>query len=274
MPPPPTLSFVRTRDGVRIAVEETGTRGKPPIVFVHGYAQSRAVWRPTLTGSLAQRLHLLAFDLRGHGDSELPAPELLSIDRLAADLAAVLDSCGGLSPIVVASSYGGVVVGEYLRSGGRAISALLLVAASNAIGRSARPLFGPVMLDHSRALLSSDSTTYEAGARAFLAGCTAAPLSPEHVDDSVAEMLRVPVSVRSALLSRDQDYSAELAASDLPIVTLHGRRDAVVLPAMSERVLALIPSARAIWLDDIGHLPWLEAPRAFESAVLSLADRR
>lgn len=266
-------SFVRTRDGLRLAVEEAGCRSAPTVVFVHGYAQSRTIWRRALLGPLASRLHLISFDLRGHGDSEAPATNHASTEWLGVDLEAVIDSLGGPPPIVAPWSYGGVAVGEYLRRGGRRLSGLFLVAASNAIGRSARPLFGPVMLDHSRALLSADAATYMAGARAFLARCAATPLPSEAADDALAEMLRVSAPVRSALLSRDQDYAQDLAACGLPIATLHGRRDPVVLPAMSERILALVPAARSTWLDDVGHLPWLEAPQAFESELLSFASR-
>ena len=270
---PTRTSFVRTRDGLQLAVEEAGRRGAPTVIFVHGYAQSRTIWRRALLGPLASRLHLLSFDLRGHGDSEAPATNHASTEWLGVDLEAVIDSLGGTAPIVAPWSYGGVAVGEYLRRGGRRMSGLFLVAASNAIGRAARPLFGPVMLDHSRALLSADAATYMTGARAFLASCTAAPIPSELADDALAEMLRVSAPVRSALLSRDQDYANDLASCGIPITTLHGRRDPVVLPAMSERIAALVPSARSIWLDDVGHLPWLEAPQAFESELLSFATR-
>ena len=266
-------SFVHAKDGLRLAVDEAGERGKPAVVFVHGYAQSRASWRQVLSGPLAEELHLIAYDLRGHGDSETPPVERCTVEQLGADLAAVIESLGGATPIVAPWSYGGVSVGEYLRQGGRQLSGLWLLAASNAIGRSARPLFGSAMNNHARALLSADPATYEAGARAFLTETTSAALSPEVIEDSLAEMLRVPAHVRSALLSKDQDYLEELATCGLPISILHGRGDLVVLPAMSERVIARVPEARGVWLDDVGHLPWLEAPQVFAAELRALVKR-
>jgi pimeloyl-ACP methyl ester carboxylesterase len=37
---------------------------------------------------------------------------------------------------------------------------------------------------------------------------------------------------------------------------------------MMERTAARIPGARYVCLPDVGHLPNLEAPRAFDAAVL------
>lgn len=263
----PRTSSVAARDGVEISVEEAGPRGAPAVVFVHGYAQSKAMWAPVLASELAADLHLISFDLRGHGRSQVPPAERSAMEWLGADLAAVLEVLGGQPALVAPSSYGGVVVGEYLRAGGRQLAGAFLIAASHQIGRAARPLFGPVMLGQSRALLSADAAVYEAGARQFVAGCTAAPLPHAQFEALVAEMLRVPQPVRSALLSRDEDYLEDLAGAGLPVASLHGLGDQVVLPAMSERVAARLPSAQATWLPEVGHLPWLEAPAAFAAAL-------
>lgn len=265
-------SSVMASDGVKISVEEAGEPGLPAVVLVHGYAQSKAIWRPLLTGPLAERLHLISFDLRGHGESEVPAAERATMEWLGADLAAVIDALGGARPVVAPSSYGGVVLGEYVRGGGDRLRGMFLIAASHAIGRQARPLFGPVMLDHSRALLSADDAVYARGARQFLTGCTAAPLAEELMEELVREMLRVPQPVRSAMLSRDEDYLLDLARCGAPVAVLHGRRDAVVLPAMSERVQARLVGVQATWLDEVGHLPWLEAPEQLAAALLAFVS--
>lgn len=269
---PLRTSSVMAKDGVKISVEEAGEPGRPAVVLVHGYAQSKAIWRPLLAGPLAARLHLISFDLRGHGASEVPPAERATMEWLGADLAAVIDLLGGARPVVAPSSYGGVVLGEYVRGGGDRLRGLFLISASHAIGRQARPLFGPVMLDHSRALLSADDEVYARGARQFLAGCTAAPLAEALMEEAVREMLRVPQPVRSAMLSRDEDYLLDLAQSGAPVAVLHGRRDAVVLPAMSERVVARIAGVQATWLDEVGHLPWLEAPEQLAAALLAFID--
>lgn len=259
---------VRSRDGLRLAVEQAGAAGGPAVVFVHGFAQSRRVWRSVMQGPLASECRLVAFDLRGHGDSDAPPPDRAAGKWLGADLAAVAHSVGP-APIVVAWSYGAAAVGEYLRAGGRP-GGVLLVGAAVQIGWSARELLGPTMLDHARGLASDDAGLYEAAARSFLRGCTARPLARDAFERMATEMLRVPAAVRAALLRRDDDYRADLARCRAPMATLHGRLDSVVLPAMSDRIATLAPGER---LERVGHVPWLEDAPAFEAAVRAIATR-
>jgi pimeloyl-ACP methyl ester carboxylesterase len=246
------------------------------VVFLHGIAQSRAAFRPVLTGPLADDLHLVAVDLRGHGSSDKPVGDnrYAEGNRLGDDLHELLTHLGLVRPIVVAWSYGGVVVGEYLRlHGGDALGGVLLVAASVVMGRPARALFGPTMLDHGRALMSEDTAVYEAGARAFVEGSVASAAAARHATPSeafVADMLLVPPHVRRAYLARSEDFSAELARCSAPLATLHGAEDTVVLPAMSEHVARTVPASTHTLLPGVGHMPFLEAPEAFIAAVRGL----
>ena len=260
--------MIRSADGTGIAVESTGT-GIRTIVFVHGLAQSRQIWREVLDGPLARDHRLVAYDMRGHGDSEEPPAARAAGEHLGADLEAVIASLGDARPLVVGWSYGGVAIGEYLRRGGTRISGILLSAAAMQMGRAAKDLFGPTMMNNARALMTEEGAAYEAVGRAFLDGCAAKAIAPSIVERSVAEMLRVSRPVRKALLAREADYRPELAAAAVPIATLHGTVDSVVLPSMSEHV----PNAHHTRLEGIGHLPWLEAPSAFEAALRELAAR-
>ena len=58
--------------GVRLHVEETGNRGGPAVLFIHGYSQCRLAWRRQMDSDLAADLRLVALDNRGHGLSEKP----------------------------------------------------------------------------------------------------------------------------------------------------------------------------------------------------------
>ncbi|MCP3098676.1 alpha/beta hydrolase [Myxococcus sp. K15C18031901] len=264
--------FVEGSEGVRLAVSESGpASGAPSVLFVHGFAQSRHSWEPVLTGPLSERHRLVAVDLRGHGDSDKPEGEAPYVDgaRFAGDLEAVIQGLGLVRPVVVAWSYGGIVVGDYLRHrGDAALGGLFFVAASLQSGKPARALFGPGMMSNARGLLSEDPETYAATARVFVESCAARPLEPSRVDAAVRAMLRVPLNVRRALLSRAEDYSAELGRCVRPVATLHGELDQVVLPAMSsEGVLARARAGQGTWLPGVGHLPFVEATARFEAAL-------
>lgn len=256
-----------------LSVLDTGPRDARPIVFVHGIAQSKQVFHRVLAGPLAQRRRLIAFDLRGHGDSDTPEdPTALLRPALAHDLAGVLTGLGLERPIVAAWSFGGVVVGEYLRRFGDAeLGGLVYLAGSVRTGRDAADLFGPGMMAHARALLSDDPEVYAAAARGFVADATAAPLPAADRDAAVAEMLRVPARVRRPLLAGGEDYSTDLAATQVPIATIHGELDPVVRTAMSDLVAWARPDVSVWRIRGAGHLPWLEAPDEFDAALAAIA---
>ena len=271
-----STTLVRSIGDVNIAVEEVGPRAAPTIVFLHGFAQSRHSWRALLEGPLAEDHRLIALDLRGHGDSDKPSEQeaYTQEDRLGQDLHAVLEALAVERPTLVAWSYGGVVVGEYLRRrGSDRLAGIMLSAAAVCVGKTAKDFFGPGMLSHARALLSDDSAQYEAGARAFVRACATAPLHETFVENAITQMMRVPVHVRRAYLSRSEDFSPEIAKCQAPIVTLYGSADEVVLPAMSEHIGRLVPKSLSVRLEEVGHVPWLEAPGPFVRAVRELVSR-
>jgi pimeloyl-ACP methyl ester carboxylesterase len=83
---------------VRLAVYVSGPRDAPPIVLVHGYPDSAAVWEP-VRAQLDARYRVISYDVRGAGASDAPESRAAyRLERLAADLAAVADATCGARP--------------------------------------------------------------------------------------------------------------------------------------------------------------------------------
>ncbi|MFG1680996.1 SDR family oxidoreductase [Nonomuraea sp. NPDC049269] len=81
-------------DDVRLAVFEEGDPGDPTILLVHGYPDTHRVW-DEVAELLRDRFHVVRYDVRGAGSSTAPRHTRDYVfDRLAADLAAVLDAIG------------------------------------------------------------------------------------------------------------------------------------------------------------------------------------
>ncbi len=62
--------WVRT-GGVELCVAELGDPERPAVVLVHGYPDSKEVWS-RVAPRLAERFHVVAYDVRGHGRSTAP----------------------------------------------------------------------------------------------------------------------------------------------------------------------------------------------------------
>ncbi|MGH7265665.1 MAG: alpha/beta fold hydrolase [Candidatus Rokuibacteriota bacterium] len=90
-------------EGVALAVREWQGRG-PPLVCVHGLTANHTCWA-ALADVLAPEFRVVAYDLRGRGDSDKP-PAGYSLEQHSRDLAALLDHIGLRRAIVVGHSLG------------------------------------------------------------------------------------------------------------------------------------------------------------------------
>ena len=59
----------------------------------------------------------------------------------------------------------------------------------------------------------------------------------------------------------------------MPVLCLAGEKDPTVPAPVMERMAARIPDARYVCLPGVGHLPNLEAPAAFDAAVLGFLQQ-
>ncbi len=62
-----------TSGEVELSVVEYGDPARPPVVLVHGYPDSKEVWS-LVADRLADRFHVVLYDVRGHGASSAPSP--------------------------------------------------------------------------------------------------------------------------------------------------------------------------------------------------------
>src|SRR5258708_24198197 len=93
------------RDSVRIYYKEHG-RG-PAVLLSHGYSASARMWQGQFE-ALADRYHLIGWDMRGHDRSDSPDdPALYSHELTVADMGAVLDACNVDRAVIAGLSLGG-----------------------------------------------------------------------------------------------------------------------------------------------------------------------
>lgn len=99
-------------NGVRLHARVGGRPDAPPLLLVHGFPQTHAMWH-RVAQVLAPRFRLVLPDLRGYGDSEAPAGAAdhanYSKRTLAADLAALMQQLGHAGYFVAGHDRGGRV---------------------------------------------------------------------------------------------------------------------------------------------------------------------
>ena len=100
---------VVSADGTRIAVFEAGDPAAATVVLVHGYPDTHAVW-DDVVARLADRYHVVAYDVRGAGASAHPRQAAAyDLDRLVDDFLAVADAVSPDRPVhLVGHDWGSV----------------------------------------------------------------------------------------------------------------------------------------------------------------------
>ncbi|WP_018684811.1 alpha/beta fold hydrolase [Actinokineospora enzanensis] len=253
-----------------------GDPARPPIVLVHGWAQSGGCWAAQFDDpELCRAHHLIAFDLRGHGDSDIPADGYGDAAVWADDLAAVL-AFAGAPAVVVGWSYGGLVITDYLRAHGDAgLAGLVLVGALTEIGRD-RPgaRIGPAMRAALPAALSEDPAVAVPAVVSLTTAMAAEPLPGPVVQRWAGTVLGVPPHVRRALFRRDASSAEVLAGISVPTAVVHGTADAVVDSSAAEYALGKIPGATARWFPGVGHVPFAERVDEFNGVLRESAEVR
>ncbi|MEV7071694.1 SDR family oxidoreductase [Streptomyces sp. NPDC093990] len=117
---------VRT-GGVELSVAELGDPGRPTVILVHGYPDSKEVWSE-VAPRLADRFHVVLYDVRGHGRSTAPRPLRggFTLEKLTDDFLAVADAVSPDRPVhLVGHDWGSVQSWEFVtvrRTEGRVAS--------------------------------------------------------------------------------------------------------------------------------------------------------
>lgn len=101
--------------GIDLCVAELGDPAEPTVVLVHGYPDSKEVWSE-VAGRLADRFHVVLYDVRGHGRSTTPKPLRggFTLEKLTDDFLAVVDAVSPDAPVhLVGHDWGSVQAWEF-----------------------------------------------------------------------------------------------------------------------------------------------------------------
>jgi non-heme chloroperoxidase len=96
----PTNYTVTSKDGVKLAVQESGNPDGAPIILVHGLLGSRLNWDAHVRSPELLPYRIITCDLRGHGLSDKPSGAKPYHDggRWGDDLAAVIKGSHARKP--------------------------------------------------------------------------------------------------------------------------------------------------------------------------------
>jgi len=236
-------------DGTQIAFSEWGYPQGPPVVLIHGWLFSRAAFERQVQGELAERCRVVAYDLRGHGESGKPEKLAAYADGnlWAADLDCVLQAVGVERPVLAGWSLGGRVAVHYVFArGAGSVSGLNVIAAR--------------VLQPPGAVIKSSGPEMAVGR--FVRACMNQQLSPEEERPFVEAALAVPLVARQGASSWHIDYGSFFDEISLPVLVTHGDSDSLTPLQAADNIARRLRGKLSVY-PNCGHMPFWEDPQRF-----------
>lgn len=238
-----------------------------PALLLHGIGGRAALWAQSVA-ALAPR-EVIAMDMPGYDGTR---PALGSFRELADAAVALLDAKGIGQADVVGHSLGGMIALEMALRHPERVRRLVIVASSPAFG-SRDPAFREAFLVARQKPL--DEGLGMAGVAAALvpsmlgpaADATAAPAAIAAMGSVDEAAYRTTLATLTGF-----DRRADLPRVTQPALLIAGEADQTAPPRGMARMAEAMPDARLLVIPGVGHLLPLEAPDAFNGALLEALE--
>jgi 3-oxoadipate enol-lactonase len=255
------MAFLQTGDFVQYYRAE-GATGKPALLFANSLGSDLRIW-DDVAGRLAERYHVIRYDLRGHGLSEAPAQPYSAAD-LAGDVVAILDRLNIQQAIVCGVSVGGLIAQAVALNFPARVRALVLsdTGAKIATAEAWQQRIDKVRAD------GVDSLVQMTMERWFSAGFRAR--CPADVR-GYSLMLRQSAAagyIGTCAALRDTDFRSVVAQIRQPALVLCGAEDIATPPELGRELAGSIPGAQFSLIEKAAHLPGVEQPNAVAERMM------
>jgi pimeloyl-ACP methyl ester carboxylesterase len=282
---------VTTADGTRLHVTDYKPAApEHTVVLLHGLCLDKDTWAIQI-GQLIRRwgdrVRIIAYDQRGHGDSDSAPMHTYRIDQLADDLAQLLTALRVRGPVTIAGhSMGGMTALAYLArpAAARPVDPHAVILVATAAGRLAERGLGRLLANPAVGVLytlvqRAPHAAVDKAVRA-LAGPLCRVLTRLGYggngagDDALVAVsagainatgLATKVGFLPSLQTYDQYRTLGSITAQTTIIS--GGTDKLTPPAHARDMAAGIPNATLVYQPDAGHMLLHETPQLVTDAI-------
>jgi pimeloyl-ACP methyl ester carboxylesterase len=246
-----------------------------PVVFVHGLGGQWQNFIENIPRVAAER-RVLAPDLPGFGGSAMPADEEISIQGYGRVVQRFLEELELEKVVLVGNSMGGFITAEVTIQDPERVERLVLISAagltSSNVYEAPTAMIGRV----AQAITAATAAGHKRMARRPRSRHVALALVARHPSrlksDAAWEGLMKGADkpgFRAALMASVQyDYRDRLGEIRCPTLILWGENDSVITVDDAHEYERLISDSRKTVMEDTGHVPMFERPRAVNDVLL------
>lgn len=283
----PQVQFV-TVNGIRLAYRESGLSTKPPMILLHGLAETSAFfWRP-LIACFESQYHIFAFDLLGHGDSDSPN-DGYEIENQATLINLAMDQLNIPSAIFVGHSLGGVISTRLAIESPARVQKLILYDTPlsdsppknflmflRKVPFTALTLLSSVVFPRSVSRLALSVAPLRLATRLFLKRWHI-PYDPNRLDNEFLDQsvrnssIALMESARSAYMGHN--IVKDLHRLNVQTCMIVGDSDMLVPVSVAERMTKLIPDAKLFIIGRASHVSLIDRPQEFNTILSQFLSR-
>lgn len=254
--------------GTRMHYLDAGpAKARQAVLLLHAFPLHSGMWARQIA-ALSPRHRVVAPDYRGLGRTP-PSPGPSTMPVVAGDVRALLARLGVERAVVVGLSMGGYVALELFRQEPGLFRGLALcdtrATADTEEGRANRESFARNALQHGLGWVAEEMIP-----KLLRENPGAAEV--DEVRDLVDGGTPEGVAAAQRGMAARPDSTATLAAIRCPAIVVVGEGDRMIPVADAEKLAAGIAGARLVRIPNAGHLPNIEAPEAFDRALLAFVD--
>jgi 3-oxoadipate enol-lactonase len=247
----------------------------PVLLMLHGIGGGHLAFAPQVERFAHAGYRAVAWDAPGYGRS---APiEPYTFKGLAAKCIALIEALTAAQKskkvVLLGHSMGGMVAQELVAVAPGVVQGLVLACTSASFGKADGAWQAQFLAER---LAPLDAGLGMAGMAKRLVPGMVSPLAPVAVVNTALEIMgRVPEATYRVALPAIAgfDRRAALAAIQVPTLLLAAEHDRTAPPEVMQRMAARVPAAEYLCLPGVGHIANVEAPDAFNAAVVSFLQR-
>jgi proline iminopeptidase len=255
-------------DGPGVVASGPALRERPTLVLLHGGpAMDSSIFRGSGLDELTDVAQVVLYDHRGAGRSDRRTLDEWNLDRWADDVVGLCDALGIVKPIVLGSSFGGMVAQRYLARHPDHPDRVILAATAprldlEIVGAAFVRLGGDHAGDIARRFLAGDvslSDEYDAHCLPLYA---TSPLDPDQFSRSLANGA---LSVHFKREWNAMDLRSGLSDVRCPVLVIGAELDPICPPTAVAELVQALP---------VGKVTFVELARQshLEAAVNAISD--
>lgn len=261
--------FIMAGDtALHIADSQVGERC---IVLLHGYLESMTIWEE-FAYQLTPHARVITLDLPGHGISMIKG-EVHSMEMLADTVSAMLEALGVERCTLVGHSMGGYVALAFAERHPEQLEGLVLLHATPNADTPEKAEDRQREIDAIKAG-RKELLVRKAAPRRF------AEQNRKRFADEITDCIEI------AFLNEDEgvvallrgmgarpDRNEMLSKLNVPQMFIFGRNDDYIPQERADGVAARHPQAEVVWLEQSGHIGFIEEAEACAEAIIKFIKR-